>query len=40
MSIDYDQGWIDGVRECLKLAEDINDTYIVDTLKKWLGYDN
>ena len=39
MSKDYEQGWEDGVRECLELAESIDDTYIRDRLKEWLGYD-
>ena len=39
MSKDYEEGWEDGVRECLELAESIDDTYIVACLKEWLGYD-
>ena len=35
----YYEGWKNGIKECLKLAESIDDTYIVDTLKKWLGYE-
>ena len=39
MSKDYEKGWEDGVRECLELAESIDDTYMKDRLKEWLGYD-
>lgn len=35
----YYQGWKDGVRECLELAESIDDTYMIDCLKEWLGYE-
>ncbi len=35
----YEQGWVDGVKECLKLAESIGDTYMIDCLKEWLRYD-
>lgn len=30
----YKQGWEDGIRECLKLAESIDDTYIIYCLKE------
>lgn len=36
---EYHQGWEDGLKECLKLAESIDDTYIIDCLKEWLEYD-
>ena len=36
---EYYQGWEDGVKECLELAESIDDTYMIDCLKEWLGYD-
>lgn len=39
MTEDYYEGWEDGVRECLKLAESIDDTYMIDCLKEWLGDD-
>ena len=29
----YEQGWEDGVRECLNLAKSIDDTYMIDCLK-------
>ena len=35
-SEEYYQGWEDGVRECLKLAEETDCTYIVCCLKEWL----
>ncbi len=35
----YERGWEDGVRECLDLAKSINDTYMIDCLKQWLGDD-
>lgn len=38
-SEEYYQGWEDGVRECLKLAESIDDNYMAARLKEWLGYD-
>ena len=38
-SEEYYQGWEDGLKECLELAESIDDTYIIDCLKEWLGYD-
>jgi hypothetical protein len=36
-SEDYYRGWRDGIKECLKLAEQIDDTYMVVCLKDWLG---
>lgn len=36
---EYHQGWRDGLKECLELAESIGDTYMIDCLKEWLGYD-
>ena len=38
-SEEYYQGWRDGLEECLELAKSIDDTYIIDCLKEWLGYD-
>lgn len=32
----YEQGWIDGVKECLKLAKSIDDTYMINCLEKLL----
>lgn len=34
---EYYQGWEDGIRECLELAESVDDTYMIDCLKEWLG---
>ena len=36
---EYYRGWRDGLEECLKLAKSIDDTYIIDCLKEWLGYE-
>ena len=36
---EYYQGWIDALKKCLELAESIDDTYMKDRLKEWLGYD-
>lgn len=38
-SEEYYQGWEDGVRECLELAEKTDNTYMICCLKEWLGYD-
>lgn len=38
-SEEYYQGWEDGLKECLELAESIDNTYMIDCLKEWLGYD-
>ena len=38
-SEEYYQGWKDGLKECLELAESIDDTYMIDCLKEWLGYE-
>jgi hypothetical protein len=38
-SEEYYQGWEDGIKECLKLAESVDITCIVERLKEWLGYD-
>ena len=35
----YEQGWEDGIRKCLKLAESIDDTYMIDCLKEWIEYE-
>ena len=36
-SEDYYRGWRDCTKECLKLAEQIDDPFMVDCLKEWLG---
>lgn len=36
---EYYQGWRDGLEECLELAESVDDTYMIDCLKEWLGYE-
>jgi len=36
---EYYQGWKDGLKECLELAESIDDTYMIVCLKEWLGYE-
>lgn len=36
-SEDYYRGWEDGLKECLELAEKIDDPYMIDCLKEWLG---
>ena len=35
----YYRGWRDGNKKCLKLAESIDDTYMIECLKKWINYD-
>lgn len=36
---EYYQGWQDALKECLELAENIDDTYMIDCLKEWLGHE-
>jgi len=33
----YEQGHTDALKEVLQVAEEIDDTYIVEVIKRWLG---
>ena len=36
---EYYQSYEDALKECLELAESIDDTYMVDCIREWLGKD-
>ena len=35
----YEQGYTDGLKELLEIAEEIDDTYMIEVIKRKLGYD-